>query len=189
MLMVKTYINCFLTPPYLQIPSCYLHSKGFPVGSVVKNLPANAGSIPSEDPLERETATTPVFLPRKSHKQTSLAGVHGVTKNWTWQQLNTANHNLHKIHCVQSPLLSLKVKSLSRVRLLATPWTVAHQAPPSTGFSRQQYWSGLPFPSPGDLPDPGIEPRSPALQADALTSEPVPSSDFHHFSRTIATAS
>ena len=53
-----------------------------------------------------------------------------------------------------------------------TPWTVAHQAPPSMGFSRQEYWNGLPFPSPGDLPDPGIKPRSPALQADALTSEP-----------------
>ena len=52
-------------------------------------------------------------------------------------------------------------------------WTVAHQAPPSMGFSRQEFWSGLPFPSPGDLPDPGIEPRSPALQADALTSEPL----------------
>ena len=66
----------------------------------------------------------------------------------------------------------MKVKSLSRVRLFATPWTVAHQAPLSMGFSRQEYWSGLLFPSPGDLPDPGIEPRSPALQADALTSEP-----------------
>ena len=65
-----------------------------------------------------------------------------------------------------------EVKSLSCVRLFATPWTVAHQAPPSMGFSRQEYWSGLPFPSPGDLPDPGIEARSPALQADALTSEP-----------------
>ena len=54
----------------------------------------------------------------------------------------------------------------------ATPWTVAHQAPPSVGFARQEYWSGLPFPSPGDLPDPGIEPRSPALQADALPSDP-----------------
>ena len=49
---------------------------------------------------------------------------------------------------------------------------VAHQGPLSMGFSRQEYWSGLPFPSPGHLPDPGIEPRSPALQADALTSEP-----------------
>ena len=53
-----------------------------------------------------------------------------------------------------------------------TPWTVAYQAPPSMGFSRQEDWSGLPFPSPGDLPDPGIERRSPALHADTLTSEP-----------------
>ena len=67
---------------------------------------------------------------------------------------------------------ALKVKSLSRVRLFATLWTTVQQAPQSMGFSRQEYWSGLPFPSPGDLPDPGIEPRSPALQADALTSEP-----------------
>ena len=68
--------------------------------------------------------------------------------------------------------MKVKVKSLTRVRLFATPWTIAHQAPLSMGFSRQEYWSGLPFPSPGDLPDPGIKPRSPALQADALTSEP-----------------
>ena len=54
----------------------------------------------------------------------------------------------------------------------ATPWTVAYQAPPSMGFSRQECWSGLPFPSPEDLPDPGIEPRSPTLQADTLPSEP-----------------
>ena len=66
----------------------------------------------------------------------------------------------------------MKVKSLSRVRLFATPWTVARQAPPSMGFSRKEYWSGLPFPSPGDLPDPGNKPRSPALKADALTSAP-----------------
>ena len=64
------------------------------------------------------------------------------------------------------------MKSLSRVRLFATPWTVAYQAPPSMGFSWQEYWSGLPFPSAGDLPDPGIEPGSPAFQADTLTSEP-----------------
>ena len=51
------------------------------------------------------------------------------------------------------------------------PWTVVYQASLSMGFSGQEYWSGLPFPSPGDLPDPGIEPRSPALQADALPSE------------------
>ena len=64
------------------------------------------------------------------------------------------------------------MKSLSHVRLFETPWTVAYQAPLFMGFSRQEYWSGLPFPSPGDLPDPGIKPRSPAMQADALLSEP-----------------
>ena len=68
--------------------------------------------------------------------------------------------------------MKVKVKSLSHVQLFATPWTVAYQAPPSTGFSRQECWSALPFPSPGDLPDPGIEPGSPALWADALPSEP-----------------
>ena len=68
--------------------------------------------------------------------------------------------------------MKVKVKSLSRVRLFTTPWGVAYQAPPSVGFSRQEYWSGLPFPSPGDLPNPGIEPRSPALPADALPPEP-----------------
>ena len=56
-----------------------------------------------------------------------------------------------------------EVTTLSRARLFATPWTVAHQASPSVGLSRQEYWSGLPFPSPEDLPDPGIEPGSPAL--------------------------
>ena len=72
----------------------------------------------------------------------------------------------------------------------ATPWTVAHQAPLSMGFSRQEYWSGLPFPSPGDLPDPGIEPRSPALQADALPSEPpVIPSNKHWVSRCLEQSS
>ena len=65
-----------------------------------------------------------------------------------------------------------EVKSLS-VQLFATPWTVTYQAPWSMGFSRQEYWSGLPFPSPGDLPNPGIKPKSPALQTDALPSEPL----------------
>ena len=64
-----------------------------------------------------------------------------------------------------------KVKSLSRIRLFATPWTVAYQASPSMGFSRQEYRSGLPFPSPGNLPNPGIKPRSPELQADMSPSE------------------
>ena len=65
------------------------------------------------------------------------------------------------------------VKSLSHVQLFVTPWTVAYQASLSMGFSRPEYSSGLPFPSPGDLPNAEIEPRSPALQADSLLSEPT----------------
>ena len=71
----------------------------------------------------------------------------------------------------QSKERKRKVKSLSRIRFFVTPWTITYQAPLSMGFSRQEYWSGLPFPSPGDLPDPVIEPGSPTLQADALPSE------------------
>ena len=68
--------------------------------------------------------------------------------------------------------VKVKVKSLSPVQVFATAWTVAYQAPPSMEFSRQEYWSGLPFPFPGDLPNPGIEPGSPTLWAVALPSEP-----------------
>ena len=67
----------------------------------------------------------------------------GVAKSWTPLSYFT--------------FTSYKENSVSRVQLFVTPWTVADQAPPSMGFSRQEYWSGLPFPSPGDLPDPGIE--------------------------------
>ena len=94
----------------------------------------------------------------------------------------TQRQNPGLLHCRQilycvshqieySPVANI-VKSLSHVRLFETLWTVAYQASPSMGFSRQKYWSGLPFPSPGYLPDPGIEPRSPTLEADAITSEP-----------------
>ena len=69
--------------------------------------------------------------------------------------------------------VKVKMKSLTHVLLFATPWAVAYQTPPSIEFSRQEYWSRLPFLSPEDLPDPGIKPRSPALQADALPSEPL----------------
>ena len=81
-----------------------------------------------------------------------------------------------------------KVKSLSCVRLFATPWTVAHQAPPSMGFSKQEYWSGLPFPSPGDRPNLGIQPRSPTLLADALTSEPPGKPDTYGIKVNISTS-
>ena len=64
------------------------------------------------------------------------------------------------------------MKLLSCVQLFATPWTVAYQAPPSMGFSRQEFQNGLPFLSPEDLPDPGIESRSPSLQVESLPDEP-----------------
>ena len=71
-------------------------------------------------------------------------------------------------------IMKVKVKSLSHIWLFVEhhSWTVVHQALPSMEFSRQEYWSGLLFPSPGDLPNPGIEPRSPTLQAESLPSEP-----------------
>ena len=95
------------------------------------------------------------------------SGLHSaVYLNSSWETIC-----LHKSWSIPVEVKWSEVKSLSRVRLFATPWTVAHQAPPSMGFTRQEYWSGLPFPSPGDRPNPGIEPSSPALQADALTSE------------------
>ena len=91
--------------------------------------------------------------------------VHGILQARTleWAAISFSNAGKWKV----------KVKSLSCVWLLATPWTAAHQAPPSMGFSRQEYWSGLPFPSPGDLPHPGMEPGSPALQADSLPTKPL----------------
>ena len=79
---------------------------------------------------------------------------------------------LKDAYSLEGKLWPTSMKLLSCVQLFATPWTIAHQIPPSMGFSRQEHWGGLPFPSPGDLPDPGIELRSPTLQADALPSEP-----------------
>ena len=82
-----------------------------------------------------------------------------------WEAANSPEYNIH----YGGRLTKVRVcLTLGCVWLFATPWTAAHQAPPSMGFSRQEYWSGLPFPSPGDLLDPGIQPRSPALQVDSL---------------------
>ena len=86
---------------------------------------------------------------------------------------------MSKVESTSFPILGLtsnyqisEVELLSHVQLFVTPWTVAYPAPPSMEFSKQEYWSGLLFPPPGDLPNPGIEPGSPTLQADALLSEP-----------------
>ena len=103
-------------------------------------------------------------------KKAWRAAIHEVVKCRTqlsyWTELNWIELFISLIYSWS------EVKSLSRVWLFVTPWTVAHQAPLSMGFSRQEYWSGLPLPSPGDLSDPGIKPTSPVLQA-ALTSEPA----------------
>ena len=82
------------------------------------------------------------------------------------------SHEIKRCMLLGRKAMTNLVKSLSRVRLFATTWTVACQAPPSMGLSRQECWSGLPFPSPGDLPNPGIKTGSPTLQADSLTFEP-----------------
>ena len=92
-------------------------------------------------------------------------------KAW-WGMGGTEREGARKSSVFTISCLKVKVKSFSPVGLCVTPWAVAHQAPPSMGFSRQEYWSGVPFPSPRDLHDSGIEPRFPALQADALPSEP-----------------
>ena len=89
-------------------------------------------------------------------------------------QLQRVGHNLATKQQQQICwMMKVKVKSLSRVPLFATPWTVAYQSPLSMGFFRQEYWSGLPFPSPGDLSSPGIEPGFPSIGGSALTSEPM----------------
>ena len=78
---------------------------------------------------------------------------------------------IQRANSLEKTLMLGKIEG-SPVLLFLTPWTVAYQAPPSIEFSRQEYWSGLPFPFPGDPPDPGIKPRSPVLQADSLLFEP-----------------
>ena len=118
-------------------------------------------------------------------RESWCAAVHGITKsqtrlsNWT----TTTNFyvyqykkrmELYDIKVYQNLCVAwkVKVKSLSRVRLFETPWTIANQSPPSRVFSTPEYWNGLPFPSPEDLPDPGIKTRSSTLEADALLSKP-----------------
>ena len=96
------------------------------------------------------------------------------TTSTTWEawRRNTLQNKWTWASCV--------CESLRRVWLFVTPWTVARQAPLFMGFSRQEYQSGLPFLSPGDLPGPGTEARSPALQADSLLSEPPGEPHHHH---------
>ena len=112
----------------------------------------------------------------------SLWAIENSNRIRKYRHLNTfLKENIH-LWLDARPLMTVqqKVKLLSCVRLFATAWTVAHQAPPSLDLSRQEYWSRLPLPSPGDLPSPGIEPRSPALQADTLLSKPQKIDELKH---------
>ena len=122
------------------------------MAQIVKSLPAmretQIGSLDWEEPLEKEMATHSSILAWRIPMDRGAWGY--------------------------SPRVCARVHTLSHfscVRLFATPWTVAHQASLSMGFSRKEHWSGLPCPPPGDLPDPGIKPASPALHADSFTAE------------------
>ena len=131
---------------------------GFPYSSAGKVSACHVGDLSSTPGVSRSLGKGKGYPLQCSRLENSrTVTVHGVSKSQT---------RLSDFHftCAEK----VKVKSLSPVQLFATPWTAGHQAPPSIGFSRQEYWSGLLFPSPGDLPEPG----SPALQADALPSEP-----------------
>ena len=131
-----------------------------------------------EIPWKRKWQPTPVFLPGEFRKQRSLAcySPQGHKESDAtdyislfpvplFAHLSTVKCTLFTWLCEASFRSYLRVLAyqLNHIRLFATPWTVAYQVPPSVGFSRQEYWSGLPFSSPGDLPNPGIEPGPPAL--------------------------
>ena len=126
-------------------------------------------------------------LPTKQQQQAGLQdtdlGIGESTsgsgkRQWGRALLGSSGHGLErrrggKVPECKEMLLLLLLSHFSRVRFFATPWTAARQAPLSMGFSRQEYWSGLLLPSPGDLLHPGVEAGSPALQADSLLSENI----------------
>ena len=89
-----------------------------------------------------------------------------------------SSRSLNLVCQVTSVCMCVSVHMLSHVWLFATPWTIARQAPLSMGFFRQEYWSELPFPSPGDLPHPGMEPTSPSLAGGFFTTEPPGKTDL-----------
>ena len=156
----------------------------FPGGAVVKNMPANAedsgdmSSISGSGRPPRWRNGNPLqysCLENSMEKAAWWATVYRVTKSQTLLSMHiciglSAYFLPDLLWKDPFPLFNrkVKVKLLSHVRLFVTLWTGVYQAPPSMGFSRQEYWSGLPFPSPGDLPDSGIKPRSPSLEEDTF---------------------
>ena len=125
----------------------------FPCGSAGKESTCNAGDLGSTPGLGRSPGEGKGYPLQYSSLQNSIdCIVHGVAKSWT--RLNDFHFHLEKFR--DSKVYCVVVESLSLVWLFVTAWTIAHQAPLSMGFPRQEYWSGLPFPTPGTLPDPGI---------------------------------
>ena len=143
--------------------------------SVDLPFPASRSRLPSLDCTFKTHSTPSVTVIAvgwwtgaenvKLHAQGSCRLVITVTAGTRRSSVGSQGVALSDLSPVPLGPCGQKMKSISRVRLFATPWTVAHQAPPSMEFSRQEYRSGLPFPSLGDLPDPGIEPASPSLRA------------------------
>ena len=113
---------------------------------------------------------TPKIFSSDAFLNFTCTTVHSSKKSFTFKKISFQRISFDFKFFLK--MLKVKVKLLSHVRLFATPGTVAYQASPSMGFFRQEYWIGLPFPSPGDLPDPGIEAGYPASRGDDLPSEP-----------------
>ena len=173
---------------------------GFSSGSDIKESARDQGLIPELGGFPGEGNGNPLqysCLKNSMDRGAWWTTVHGVPKSQTWllerisfsPTNSTKDHlNVEQLpqnnfwtvaedtrHPERQPNLfrrKVKLKSLSHVQLFVTPWTTACQASPSMEFFRQEYWSGLPFSSPGDLPNPGTKPGSPTLEADSLTSKP-----------------
>ena len=143
---------------------------------MLKNPPANAGDARNAGSIpgwRRSPEVGNDNLLQYSCLENSMDGgawqsiVHGVRKSWTRLSACTHTHTHTHTHVLPKACACCAL-SLSCVPLFATLWTTVHQSPLSNGFSRQEYWSGLPCPPPGDRPNTGIKPRSPALQVDSL---------------------
>ena len=134
-------------------------------------------------PWRRKWQPTLVFLPGESHGQWSLVGSSPQGRKGLDTTEGTEHAHVHVCMCVLqtctcvvfNDICRVVVSVLRRAQLFVPPWTADHQAPPSMRFSRQEYCSGLPFPTPGDLPNSGIKPTSlasPALAGRFFTTEP-----------------
>ena len=166
----KYYKGIFFT--LFSFNSCHMYSTGFWWPTELK-VPYSLWrwiSSSSWNPSQEEQGSNRPSLPGRwmPHCQLKLSHPEVLKGHQVCTLFSTTSLFIAKIIII---IYCELCQSLIRVRLCVTPCTVAHRAPLSMGFSRQEYWSGLACPSPGDLPDPGIKPGSPARQADSLPSE------------------